>query len=87
VASDMSSAVNGVEAIVLGILSEVLEEPVDALREQPILAVHEWDSITSLLTLSQLESQFGITLDLRSYHAARTVGDLVDLVVHSPATT
>jgi acyl carrier protein len=80
----MSDA-EAIEAIVLDILSDVLEEPVDALREQPILAAHEWDSITSLLTLSQLESQFDITLDLRSYHAARTIGDLVGLIAHSAA--
>lgn len=37
-------------------------------------------SITTLLTLSQLESRFGITVDLRSYHATRTVDDLINLV-------
>jgi acyl carrier protein len=86
----MSSAKNGaaaIETIILEILSDVLEEPVDVLRAQPILAVYEWDSITSLLTLSQLESQFGVTLDLRAYHATRTVGDLVDLIAHSAATS
>jgi len=76
-----------IESAVLDILAEVLEESVEAVREQPVLAAHEWDSITSLLTLSQLESRFDISLDLRSYHAARTVGDLVDLIARAPATS
>lgn len=69
-----------VEATVLDILSEALDESVEDLRSRRVLAAYEWDSITTLMTLSQLESRFGVTLDLRSYHAARTVDDLVDLV-------
>jgi acyl carrier protein len=77
--ADLSAA--AVEATILDILSDALDEPVDDLRSNRVLAAHEWDSITSLLSLAQLESQFGVTLDLRSYHAARTVDDLVNLVV------
>jgi acyl carrier protein len=69
-----------IEETVLDILSEALDESVDDLRTQRVLALYEWDSITTLLTLSQLEAHFGVTLDLRSYHAARTVDDLVNLV-------
>ena len=76
-----AASVEAVEEAVLDILSEALEESVDDLRANRVLATHEWDSITSLLSLAQLESQFGVTLDLRAYHAARTVDDLVKLVV------
>ena len=71
-----------VEATILDILSETLDESVGDLRSHRVLAAYEWDSITSLLSLAQLESQFGVTLDLRSYHAARTVDDLVNLIVN-----
>ena len=76
-----AASVEAVESAVLDILSEALDESVDDLRANRVLAAHEWDSITSLLSLAQLESQFGVTLDLRSYHAARTVDDLVNLIV------
>ena len=76
-----------VEDIVLDVLSDVLREPVDGLREQPILAVYEWDSLSSLEALSQLESRLQISLDLRSYQAVRTVADLVELVSAMPART
>jgi acyl carrier protein len=69
-----------VEAIVLDILAETLDESVDDLCRQRVLAEYDWDSITMLLTLAQLESRFGITVDLRSYHATRTVDDIIDLV-------
>jgi acyl carrier protein len=76
-----------VEDTVLDVLSDVLHEPVDGLRQQPILAVYEWDSLSSLEALSQLESRLRISLDLRSYQAVRTVADLVELVSAMPART
>jgi acyl carrier protein len=76
-----------VEDTVLDVLSDVLHEPPDGLRQQPILAVYEWDSLSSLEALSQLESRLQISLDLRSYQAVRTVADLVELVSAMPART
>jgi acyl carrier protein len=74
----MSSQVS-VGATVLEILSEVLEEPVDDLRKEPVLAAHDWNSLVSLEVLAQLESQLDVVLDLRSFHAVRTVDDLIGL--------
>lgn len=73
-----------VEQTVLGILSGVLDETVEDLRARPVLASHEWDSISSLDALSQLESTLDVTLDLRAFHAARTVDDIVALVTPAP---
>jgi len=69
-----------VEAIVLDILSDVLNESADDLCERPILASHSWDSMASLEALAQFEHRFGVTLDLRSFHAVRTVDAMVVLV-------
>jgi acyl carrier protein len=63
----------------------VLGEPEAALRDQPVLAAHDWDSLASLEALAQLESRYDICLDLRAYHAARRVQDLVALVVTATA--
>jgi acyl carrier protein len=65
---------------VLDILSGVLDISVDDLLAQPVLAAHEWDSISSLEAFAALERHFGIELDLRAFHAARTTADLVQLV-------
>ncbi len=68
------------ETQVIRILGEILEVSADELRAQPTLAVHQWDSLSSLEALCQLESQFAIRLDLRVFSASRTVGDLVALI-------
>lgn len=68
------------------IVADVLDEPVDAMDANPVLAAHAWDSRVSLEALAQLEAAFAVTVDLRSFHAARTVDDLVDLVVRSQPT-
>jgi acyl carrier protein len=82
----MTEAVS-VETTVVNILSDVLHESVDALHDHPVLAAYDWDSLSSLEALAQLESQLGVTLDLRAYQAARKISDLVDLVRHAGATT
>jgi len=77
----MSDPIPGsTEEGVLAVLEEAMRVPVAALVEQPVLAAHDWDSLTSLFALARLEGRFAITLDLRAFHAARTVADLVRLV-------
>jgi len=71
---------------ILAVLSEVLFEPVEALRTEPVLAVHQWDSVISLEALVRIEERLAVSLDLRSYHEAREVDDLVDLVVAAGAS-
>jgi acyl carrier protein len=78
--NDDHSTVDAVDTVVLNTLSGVLNEPVEVLRARPVLAVHEWDSVASLEVLSQLENRLSVTLDLRAYHATRTVDDLIGLV-------
>lgn len=70
----------GAAELVLDAVGEVLGESAGDLRAQPVLAARDWDSVTSLEVLSRLESRAGVTLDLRAYHAARTVDDLIALV-------
>lgn len=76
-----------VDDIVLGTLSEVLTEPVEQLLAQPVLAAHAWDSQLQLEALAQLENRLSITLDLRTYHGARTVADLIEIVAAAVTAT
>jgi acyl carrier protein len=69
----------------LDILSAVLEVSVDELRTEPVISAHGWDSLSSLDALCQLEQRFDIRLDLRSFHATRTVEDLTELVASTSA--
>lgn len=74
-----------VQQTVLTILSDVLRVPVDDLRQQPVLASYQWDSLAMLEALAQLEGSLGVSLDLRFYQQARTVDDLLSLIAASGA--
>ncbi|GAA2463866.1 acyl carrier protein [Winogradskya humida] len=76
----MTTSAVATATTVAEILAGVLDEPAAALREQPILAAHDWDSITSLEALAHLEAHFDMSLDLTAFNAARTVDDLTALV-------
>jgi acyl carrier protein len=76
-----------VQQTVETILSDVLRVPVDDLRQQPVLATYQWDSLNMLEALAQLESSFGVSLDLRFYQQARTVDDLLSLIAETSAGT
>jgi acyl carrier protein len=76
-----------VQQTVLTILSDVLRVPVDDLRQQPVLASYQWDSLAMLEALAQLESSLRVSLDLRFYQQARTVDDLLALIAQSAAGT
>jgi acyl carrier protein len=69
-----------VRPAVLEIVADLTGEAASELVAEPVLAAHKWDSMTSLEALARMESTFGIELDLRSFHAARTLDDLVALV-------
>jgi acyl carrier protein len=75
----MSTSIT-IEEQIVEILADVLDEPAAALTEEPTLAAHQWDSLASLEALAQLESRFGVNLDLSRFHAAHTVAELVELV-------
>ena len=70
---------------VLEIVSDVVGQPTEALLAQPLLGAHGWDSLAALEGLAQLESRFGVSLDLREYNAARQIDDLVALVAAANA--
>lgn len=72
---------------VLETLAQVLDTPQDDFRADPVLAHHAWDSLSSLEALSILERRLGVDFDLRTFHAARTVDDLVRLIVPERTVT
>jgi len=76
-----------VQQTVLTILSDVLRVSEEDLRQQPVLASYQWDSLAMLEALAQLESSLGVSLDLRFYQQARTVDDLLALIAESSTGT
>lgn len=69
-----------VERVVHQIICDILGQTPDELGAEQPLAAHGWDSLASLEGLAVLESELGVTLDLRAFHAAHTVRQMADLV-------
>ncbi|GAA1987033.1 acyl carrier protein [Kitasatospora viridis] len=76
----MTNTVEQVGSRVLEVLSEVLNQQPEALAAQPVLASYDWDSLASLEALAQLESAFGVRLELRAFQAVRTVEEMTALL-------
>ncbi|MFE5816150.1 acyl carrier protein [Streptomyces sp. NPDC056479] len=75
----MSDSVS-IEESVREIIADVLgADPAD-IPADTALAALGWDSMNSMEALVRLEKQFAVDLDLRSFHAAYTVTDMVALV-------
>ena len=74
------SETGSIEESVREIIADVLgADPADIPADQA-LAAPGWDSMNSMEALVRLEKQFSVDLDLRSFHAAYTVTDMVALV-------
>ena len=42
--------------------------------------VHEWDSLTHMLLIVEVENKFGIKFKLKDLNRMRNVGDMVDII-------
>ncbi|MFE7446032.1 acyl carrier protein [Streptomyces chartreusis] len=74
------SETGSIEESVREIIADVLgTDPTDIPADQALAALG-WDSMNSMEALVRLEKQFSVDLDLRSFHAAYTVTDMVALV-------
>jgi acyl carrier protein len=73
------------EVVVRDILGDVLNQSSENLDANTVLAARGWNSLASLEALAQFEAQLNIRLDLRSFHAAHTVAQMIQLVGESVA--
>jgi acyl carrier protein len=71
---------DSIEKSVTGIIADVLGVDPGDIAPDTALAGIGWDSMNSMESLVRLESTFGISLDLRSFNAARTVTEMMALV-------
>lgn len=79
------SAWESIEASVVEVLADVLEQPAATLVDHPVLAAYRWDSVRSLEAFARMERRLQVRLDLHKYHEARTINDLTGLVMSAVA--
>ncbi|MEV4413090.1 acyl carrier protein [Catellatospora sp. NPDC049609] len=68
-----------VTGTVVGLVERVTELP-DISAESRFHNLANWTSLSALRLLTDIEDEFGVQLDLRSYLAVNDVGQLSDLV-------
>ncbi|KOX05180.1 MULTISPECIES: acyl carrier protein [unclassified Streptomyces] len=71
---------DSIEESVTEIIADVLgADPAD-IPADAALAALGWDSMNSMEALVRLEKECAVSLDLRSFHAAYTVTEMVALI-------
>ncbi|MEF9904744.1 acyl carrier protein [Streptomyces sp. P9-A2] len=69
-----------IEETVTDIIADVLgADPADVPPDTALAALG-WDSMNSMEALLRLEKRFAVGLDLRSFHDAHTVAEMVALI-------
>ncbi|MFJ9003814.1 acyl carrier protein [Streptomyces canus] len=71
---------DSIEESVTEVIADVLGAEPAEIPEDTALAALGWDSMNSMEALVRLEKQFDVSLDLRSFHAAYTVAEMVALI-------
>ncbi len=67
---------------VVQICKDVFDNDELELTEESSAAdVEEWDSLTHLNLMSDIEEEFGITFKLEEITAAKNIGELVSIIV------
>ncbi|WP_329101285.1 acyl carrier protein [Micromonospora sp. NBC_01699] len=68
-----------VTGTVVGLVERVTESP-DISPASSFHSLADWTSLAALRLLTEIEDEFGVQLDLRTYLAVNDVGQLSDLV-------
>ena len=64
-----------VRKLLSGIFEVVLNQPVQ------LDDIDNWDSLTNMTIISEIESQWGIKFKLRDIIRMKTVGDIIDTII------
>ncbi|WP_088187754.1 acyl carrier protein [Desulfosporosinus sp. FKA] len=60
-------------------MAEILEVET-VKREDEIRKFDNWDSLSLLVTLSTIDSEFGVLITTEEFDKVKTIGDLEDIV-------
>ena len=64
-----------------GIFEVVLNQPVQLTDKMTPDDIDNWDSLTNMTIISEIESQWGIKFKLRDIIRMKTVGDIIDTII------
>ena len=70
-----------VRKLLSGIFEVVLNQPVQLTDKMTPDDIDNWDSLTNMTIISEIESQWGIKFKLRDIIRMKTVGDIIDTIL------
>lgn len=70
-----------VRKLLSGIFEVVLNQPVQLTDKMTPDDIDNWDSLTNMTIISEIESQWGIKFKLRDIIRMKNVGDIIDTII------
>lgn len=70
-----------VRKLLSGIFEVVLNQPVLLTDDMTPDDIDNWDSLTNMTIISEIENQWGIKFKLRDIIRMKNVGDIIDTII------
>lgn len=70
-----------VRKLLSGIFEVVLNQPVLLTDDMKPDDIDNWDSLTNMTIISEIENQWGIKFKLRDIIRMKNVGDIIDTII------
>lgn len=70
-----------VRKLLSGIFEVVLNQPVELTDDMTTDDIDNWDSLTNMTIISEIERQCGIKFKLRDIIRMKNVGDIIDTII------
>ena len=62
------------------VFSDVFDEEIVVSEETTAADIEEWDSLTHITLISEVEDAFGIKMSMKTVLGMKHVGELVDII-------
>ena len=63
-----------------GIFSDVFDEPITVTETTTSADIEDWDSLTHITLISEVESAFGMKFSMKDVLEMKNVGEMVDII-------
>lgn len=70
-----------VRKLLSGIFEVVLNQPVELTDDMTTDDIDNWDLLTNMTIISEIERQWGIKFKLRDIIRMKNVGDIIDTII------
>ncbi len=65
------------------VFSDVFDEEITVTEETTAADIEDWDSLTHITLISEVEDAFGIKMSMKDVLSLKNVGEMVDVILRS----